>query len=497
MKKLIEATLGLTALLLAVAAPAWGASGGFELTWGKGVNLTTGGNICTALSGNTCQAGTPGGLAGELNGPTAIAADAVGNIYVADQTNNRIVRFDASGTFERMWGKNVNATIPGNLCTAASGNTCQAGQVGALSGEMNDPDAVATDAAGNVFVADRDNHRIQRFDALGGFERTWGQGVNATVPGNLCTAVSLHTCQAGVSGGLGGQMSSPIGIAADSTGNIFVADFGNHRVQRFDSLGTFERTWGKGVNATVPGNLCTAASGNTCQGGSTGVFAGEMDSIRGVAADAAGNVYVADSLNHRIQRFDALGTFERTWGKAVNQTTGGNLCTAASGNICVSAGTGGLAGEMNFPFGVATDTTGDVYVSDQSANRIAKFDALGTFELTWGKGVNGTSGGNLCTAASGNTCQAGAAGGLGGEMAGPAGIAADPAGKVYAAEPGNHRIQRFGDPVPVSPPAPIAQTPPPPSAATGKRAAALKKCKKKKSKKARKKCKKKALKLPL
>ena len=361
-------------------------AGNFELTWGRGVNATTGGNLCTAASGDTCQAGSIGGLGGEFSSPSGVATSAAGNVYVADADNNRIQRFDSAGTFELMWGKSVNATTGGNLCTAASGDTCQAGSVGALGGEMNGANAVATDASGNVYVVDAENNRIQKFDSAGTFERAWGKDVNGGGVFGTCT--TAPSCQAGSVGGLGGEMNLPHSLAIGVGGNVYVVDADNNRIQRFDSAGIFELMWGKGVNATTSGNLCTAVSGDTCQAGAVGGLGGEMNGPRGVAIGAGGKVYVADYFNDRIQRFDTAGNFELTWGRGVNATTSGNLCTAVSSDTC-EAGTGGeLGGEMTGPHAVGTDAGGNVYVADYFNYRIQKFDSAGSFERTWGKGVN-------------------------------------------------------------------------------------------------------------
>jgi DNA-binding beta-propeller fold protein YncE len=178
----------------------------------------------------------------------------------------------ASGKWNRAWGNDVNGGGIGvfGICTVAA--NCMVGETNDVgpAGNMFDPAGVAIDSGGNVYVADSGNNRIQKFDALGNFQRTWGEGVDMTTGGNLCTLVSGDTCQSGGFGAASGEMSQPSGVAVDSGGNVYVVDHGNNRVEKFSSSGIFERTWGKGVNATTPGNLCTFTSGDTCQAGSTG-----------------------------------------------------------------------------------------------------------------------------------------------------------------------------------------------------------------------------------
>src|SRR5215210_9158245 len=94
----------------------------------------------------------------------------------------------ASGTWERAWGKNVNGGTAFGVCTVAA--SCLAGATGGLSGEMNLPSGIATDAAGNVYLADFGNHRIQKFSSSGTWERAWGKNVNGGGVFGICTAAA-------------------------------------------------------------------------------------------------------------------------------------------------------------------------------------------------------------------------------------------------------------------------------------------------------------------
>src|SRR5262245_5569541 len=125
---------------LVLATPAAASDGTWERAWGKGVNGGAAFGVCTLAS--SCASGQVGGLGGEMHTPLGVATDANGNVYVADYLHNKIVKFDASGTWERTWGKDVNATNPGNLCTAASGDACQAGSSGGHGGELTTPSGV-------------------------------------------------------------------------------------------------------------------------------------------------------------------------------------------------------------------------------------------------------------------------------------------------------------------------------------------------------------------
>jgi hypothetical protein len=441
----ITATLLGAAILCLWAAPARAAMGSWDRAWGKDVNGGGVFGICTVAS--SCQAGTAGGLGGEMNNPAGLATDSSGNVYVADLGNHRILKFDSSGNFLRAWGKDVDSTTAGTgfeICTAASGDTCQAGTAGGLGGEMSFPVGVATDGAGNVYVSEGGNHRIQKFDSSGTWQRAWGKNVNGGGVFGVCTVAS--SCLAGTTGGLGGEMNNPGGLATDSSGNVYVADRMNNRIQKFDSSGNFLRAWGKDVDMTTAGTgfeICTAASGDTCKAGTTGGLGGEMNVPFAVATDASGSVYIADLNNHRIQKFDSSGNFLAAWGKNVNGGGVFGVCSVASS--CLAGTTGGLGGEMSSPGWVATDAVGSVYVSDIINHRVQKFDSSGTWQRAWGKNVNGGGVFGVCTVAS--SCLAGSVGGLGGEMNLPVGIATDAGGNVYVAEQNNNRIQRFRDPV--------------------------------------------------
>ncbi|MGZ5342511.1 MAG: hypothetical protein ACXWW8_06595, partial [Solirubrobacterales bacterium] len=183
----LAAALALVGAILALAAPAQGASGTWDRTWGKDVDSVapgTGFEICTVAA--ICKVGSlAASLGGELNSPRDVATDAAGNIYVADTSNDRIQKFDSLGNFQRAWGRDVVSTGPGDtvaggfeICVAASGAICKAAAASTgLGGELNRPRGVGTDAAGNVYVGDSDNNRIQKFDSFGAWDRAWGKDV--------------------------------------------------------------------------------------------------------------------------------------------------------------------------------------------------------------------------------------------------------------------------------------------------------------------------------
>jgi hypothetical protein len=210
-------------------------------------------------------------------------------------------------------------------------------------------------------------------------------------------------------------------LAIDSSGNVYVADSGNNRIQKFDSNGGYLGQWG-------------------AWGSGDGAFKNPTS----VAVDGSGNVYVADTDNNRIQKFTSTGTFVTKWG---------------------STGTGD--GQFNYPTGVAVDSSGKVYVADYGNNRIQKFTSAGVFIYAWGNsgpaqqrlihpsGVAVDASGNIYVADSGNNrvqkykpdysfdIKWGSFGSADGQFINPASIAVDSSGNVYVDDSGNNRIQKF------------------------------------------------------
>jgi tripartite motif-containing protein 71 len=305
-------------------------SGAFLRTWGEDVvasgpdNTGTGAEICISGTGDICQRAGEGGGAGAVAYPNGVAVDGAGNVYSADDENLRIDKFTSNGAFQRAWGKDVDTTgSPDNtgtgfeICSPMDGDACQAGDdTGGAGGEFASVRGVGTDGAGNVYAADDLNNRIQKFASDGTFERTWGKDVSATGAGSAGTGAEIcvagvNSCKAGASGAAAGELNEPFGVASDNTGNVYVADRFNNRIGKFDTLGNFQRTWGEDVAAAGPGNtgtgfeICAPTAGDACKiGTQVGVsLGGELGLPPGVGTDAAGDVYVADADNNRIQKF--------------------------------------------------------------------------------------------------------------------------------------------------------------------------------------------------
>jgi hypothetical protein len=207
------------------------------------------------------------------------------------------------------------------LGTAASGST---------GGLFNAPrDIAVNQATGQVYVVEQSNHRVQRFSAAGDFERAWGADVDTSVAGTnfeICTVAA--SCKAGVASGgnagdnlRNGALNGPNGIDVDQdTGDVYVLDRTNRRVNQYDADGVFVRSWGFDVDATTAGTgfeVCPAT--DVCKAGSTvaGSAPGQFGSAGGAAKlvvspgdgnPATGSVFVVDPGNRRVQRFNLDGT---------------------------------------------------------------------------------------------------------------------------------------------------------------------------------------------
>jgi DNA-binding beta-propeller fold protein YncE len=200
-------------------------TGAFLKAWGWGVkDGASKFETCTT----SCQAGIPGGGAGQLAAPENLAAGNAGHLLVADIGNNRIDEFSSiTGVFLKAWGWGVkDGADKFETCTTS----CLAGIASGGAGQLNSPTGVGTDSIGHVFVADEGNDRIDEYSSTGAFISAFGWGVkDGASRFETCTSL----CQTGIRGGGAGQFDNPYGVRTDGSGRVYVADESNNRIDKF------------------------------------------------------------------------------------------------------------------------------------------------------------------------------------------------------------------------------------------------------------------------
>ena len=213
----------------------------------------------------------------------------------------------------------------------------------AVNARLWDPQGVAVDGAGNLFIADSLNDRIRKVDASGTITTVAGTGeLGFSGDGGPATSARL---------------SRPNDVAVDGAGNLFIADSGNNRIRKVDATGTISTVAGTGRTGGGDGGPAVQA---------------QLHGPSGVAVDGAGNVFIADRYNYRIRKVDSAGV----------------ITTVAGTGVRGSSGDGGPAtsARLSGAEGVAVDGAGNVYIADEGNDRIRKVDSAGVITTVAGTG---------------------------------------------------------------------------------------------------------------
>jgi sugar lactone lactonase YvrE len=448
--------------------------------------VTHDGFISTVAGNGTHGFGGDGGPAtsAQLFFPEAVAVDGAGNIFISDSSNSRIRKVTPDGFISTLAGSDTSACsgdvglavsmqlgvvsgvavdIEGNLfiaergcdrvrkvtpdglmrTVAGNGNPGYGGDGGpATSAQLRLPQGVSVDKAGNLFIADFVNARIRKVTP---------DGLIGTVAGNGTYGFSGDGGPA-----TSAQIFNPLGVAVDEAGNLFFADNGNYRVRKVTPDGFISTVAGDGTQGySGDGGPATSA---------------QLDGPVGIAVDTAGNLFIADSYNARIRKVTPDGFVSTVagdgnpgysgdggpatsarlyWPYGIAVDAAGNLFIADTGNCVIRkvtpdglirtiAGNGlrGFGGDdwpatfawFNYPYGIAVDRAGNLFISDQYNGRIRKVTPSGFISTVAGNGTQGYSG----DGGSANLAQ----------LHYPSGVAVDTDGNLYIADQFNGRIRK-------------------------------------------------------
>ena len=383
-----------------------------------GILTRVAGNGTTGFSGDNGPA-----TSAQLYSPAGVAVDSAGNLYIADTDNNRI----------RMVANGVITTIAGNGFGGFSGDNGPA-----TNARLADPQGIAVDSAGNLYIADVGNNRIRKV----------ANGVIGTVAGNGLAGFSGDNGPAA-----NAQLNSPYGVGVDSAGNLYIADTENQRLRKVSN----------GVITTIAGSGTAGFSGDN--GSATSA---RLATPLGIAVDSAGGLYIADRDNNRIRKV-ASGVITTVAGNGAQGFGGDNgpatnaqllspisvavdssgslyitdtgndrVRKVANGVIATLAGGGTLVGDngpatgaqLSHPSGVALDSAGNLYIADEDSNLIWKV-SNGAITTVAGNGTAGFSGDN------GPATNA--------QLFNPISVAVDSSGNLYIADTGNNRVRKVAN----------------------------------------------------
>jgi len=339
-----------------------------------------------------------------LGRPTGLTFDSLGNIYIADIGNSRIREINIS--------TNTITTVAGSGVKCANPLTACGDGASATAAELNFPEAVAVDGAGNIYIADAFDNKIRVVNMQNSAVTLFGQNIQ---PGNIATVVgSGNTCSSSTSpcgdgaAAIKADLNFPQGVALDGSGNLYVSDTKDNRVRIVAAGGTTITAFaGTGAACPNPASSCgdggAAASAN-------------FRKPQGLAFDGQGDLYIADTNDNKIRVVTA----------SIVSTVAGTGRSGFSGD----GGAPTLA-QVDLPSGVFVDASGEVVISD-SGNQRVRLVSSGASPVinTIAGGGSGGDNGSVLSAT----------------LADPYNVAEDAAGSIYVADLGNNRIRKITNP---------------------------------------------------
>ncbi len=309
----------------------------------------------------------------KLRQPSGVILDKKGNLYFADAGNSVIRKIDTSG---------IITTIAGTGSTGYNGDS-----ILATDAKIYGPWSIAIDDTGNIFVADVGNNRIRKIDTFGFIFTVAGTGT----PGYNEDGIAATAA----------ELNNPSGIAIDTSGNIYIADFVNNRIRMVNA---------SGIITTIAGTGTAGFSGDNNPATSATLYHPYW-----IAIDKSINLFFTDEGNSRVRKFNP-----NTDG--IITTIAGNATVGYTGDDVPATST-----SLNAPSGVTLDKIGNLYIGDATNNRIRRVDTAGIITTIAGNGTSGYGGDNGSPLAA--------------ELKIPVNVAIAPNGNIYIADADNNRIR--------------------------------------------------------
>jgi sugar lactone lactonase YvrE len=431
--------------------------------WGQGGSFSS--NFCNS----------PSLSATSLCGPTGVGLDSSNNLYIADASNNRILEYNETANPPT----NLTANhVFGQAGSFTATNSCNQGGLGAaslcdpqdiaISGsalitmdtnnnrvliyntpltsqtanvELGQPDfshdaantvdgegmhgahGITVDASNHLYVVDNQNNRVLGFSDAGTFSNDSSAFLVIGQPDFFSSACNQNSSVSS------STLCSPVSVATDSSGNLYVSDLSNNRILEYNA--PFSQGKSQGFTANKVYGQAGSFTSNGCNSG--GVSANSLCNPDGLAVDTHNNLYVADRLNHRVLEYaSGSTTATREFGQG---TTGTNFTSNSANN-------GGLsASSLNDPFGVATDGKNNVYIADFGNNRALEYNETAnpptnfTANTVFGQGGNFTTNGCNQSGLSANS------------LCGPHKLTVDSHSNLYISDNGNNRVLEYNTPL--------------------------------------------------